>query len=358
MKYIVYLTTNKKNNKIYIGIHQTENPDVFDGYLGDGAFTNKPSSYNKGKTHFHNAILKYGISSFHRKTLHVFDTLEEAKNMEASLVDENFIQRTDTYNMTIGGGIPPRHDKVIYEFDLSGNFIKKWNSIKSATDTYKCNKDRISMCIRDKRSFNNSYWAEAESINVSEYRLSPKGYVFQYNKNGLLLNTFENATEAATKLDISRDSIVSAVYDRTTCCGYYFLRADEDIELLLNEKSAKKLINVTPVYRYLITGEFDKEYSSMKEAEKESFTRSSIIKAIKNNKVYKNYKWSYNKTDIIEDFKESDLKAVKIAQYDLQHNLIKVWDSVKECKKEFPSCQKVCRKQRKSSNGFIFEYVS
>ena len=30
MKYIVYQTINIKNNKIYIGVHKTENPDVFD----------------------------------------------------------------------------------------------------------------------------------------------------------------------------------------------------------------------------------------------------------------------------------------------------------------------------------------
>ena len=36
MKYIVYKTTCSVNNKIYIGVHCTEDPDIFDGYIGDG----------------------------------------------------------------------------------------------------------------------------------------------------------------------------------------------------------------------------------------------------------------------------------------------------------------------------------
>lgn len=358
MKYIVYLTTNKINNKIYIGVHEIENPDVFDGYLGCGAYQNKPSSYNKGKTHLHNAILKYGTSAFYRITLKEFDNLEDALDLEALLVTENFVNRYDTYNMIIGGQIPPILSKTIYEFDLKGNLLKQWDSIKSITKCYNINKDRITMCIKDKRSFNNSYWSENKSINISEFRLSLRGYIFQYNKDGKLLNTFESASEAAIKLDINRDAITNSVYDRTTCCGYYFLRADEDIEKLINEKSSKLLINTTPVYRYLKSGEFDKEFKSIKEATKDTpkTNHGNIIRAIKNNRTCGNFKWSYKKSDFIESY--TKLKPIKVAQYDLNHNLIKIWDSVTECKLEFPSCQKVCRKERKTSKGFIFEYIS
>ena len=41
MKYIVYLTKNKESkingiNRIYVGVHKTENPNVFDGYRACG----------------------------------------------------------------------------------------------------------------------------------------------------------------------------------------------------------------------------------------------------------------------------------------------------------------------------------
>ena len=39
LKYIVYCTTCTANNKIYVGVHRT-NPDVFDGYIGNGVFIN------------------------------------------------------------------------------------------------------------------------------------------------------------------------------------------------------------------------------------------------------------------------------------------------------------------------------
>ena len=360
MKYIVYLTTNKINNKIYIGVHKTEDPNVFDGYIGCGAYINKPSSYNKGKTHLHNAILKYGTSAFHRITLRVFDSLEDALDLESWLVTKDFIKRSDTYNMTVGGEIPPILNKVIYEFNLSGELIKKWESIKSITDTFNVNKDRITMCIKDKRSFNNSYWSYSSKIDISEYRLSSRGYVFQYNKDGVLLNTYENTSIAALKLDITRDAIINAVFNRTTCCGYYFLRADEDIHKLIFEKSSKLLKNITPVYRYLKTGEFDKSYKSITLAVKDTpkTSHGNIIRAIKNNRTCGGYKWSYEKSDFIKSYTEISLKPVKIAQYDLNHNLVKIWDSVSDCKKEFPSCQKVCRKERKTSKGYIFEYIS
>lgn len=78
MKYIVYLTKNIINSKIYIGVHECEDPFVWDHYLGCGSYANKPSSYNKAETPFQAAILKYGPKNFRRVVLKVFDTEKEA----------------------------------------------------------------------------------------------------------------------------------------------------------------------------------------------------------------------------------------------------------------------------------------
>ena len=64
MKYLVYLTHCISNNKIYVGVHETVDPNVFDGYLGNGVYTTRPASYKKSTTPFKAAVNKYGINIF------------------------------------------------------------------------------------------------------------------------------------------------------------------------------------------------------------------------------------------------------------------------------------------------------
>lgn len=123
-KYIIYLTINTINKNIYVGYHYTINPDGFDNYIGCGVITNHPSTYNKPKTPFQFAVKKYGPNAFLRITLKTVDTLEEAQKIEATIVDEAFIKRKDTYNIALGGGEPARNKIEIYQYNLDGMFVK------------------------------------------------------------------------------------------------------------------------------------------------------------------------------------------------------------------------------------------
>lgn len=125
---IVYLTTNTKNNKIYVGIHDTLNPNKFDGYIGCGVNRNHPSTIKHPITPFMYAVKKYGFDSFIRTTIKIFDNREDAKNLEKIIVDKDFIKRNDTYNITIGGGDPPKNERPVYQYNINGEFINCYDN--------------------------------------------------------------------------------------------------------------------------------------------------------------------------------------------------------------------------------------
>lgn len=131
MKYLVYLTYCITSKKIYVGVHMTDAPDTFDGYLANGVYTNRPATYKRATTPFKRAVQKYGIHAFRRITLAVFDTSEEAYKLEASIVNDEFIRRIDTYNIKLGGsgGCPESFKRKVYMYDSNGEFVQEFETV-------------------------------------------------------------------------------------------------------------------------------------------------------------------------------------------------------------------------------------
>jgi hypothetical protein len=86
--YFVYQTTNQINGKVYVGVHKTT--DINDGYVGSGI-------------NLQRAIKKYGIGNFTREILCFTETYSEAFEIEELIVDHDFINSPNTYNMKLGG---------------------------------------------------------------------------------------------------------------------------------------------------------------------------------------------------------------------------------------------------------------
>jgi hypothetical protein len=89
-RYIHYLykITNTINNNIYIGVHSTFKED--DGYMGSGKLLKEDQ-------------IKYGMSTFKKEIMRYYKTREELLNAEREVVTSEFISRSDTYNLIVGG---------------------------------------------------------------------------------------------------------------------------------------------------------------------------------------------------------------------------------------------------------------
>lgn len=228
-KYIVYLTLCTVNHKIYIGVHGTDNPYIFDGYIGNSVYVDTPSSYKKSKTPFQYAVNKYGVDNFKRITLKVFDNIDAAFEYEQELVDETFIRREDTYNVRVGGagGCPPTKFVEVYMYDLEGNFVKKF------INAFECNR------FLDPKCKNGSSVLKALRLGQilhgfqfsKEYVPFMKNYapkrgshynkikVGRYDELGHLLETFDSITQC---VNAGYKNVSKAIKRNKKCKGFYF----------------------------------------------------------------------------------------------------------------------------------------
>jgi hypothetical protein len=98
MLYTVYQITNKNNGKIYVGVHKTKDIDN-DPYMGSGKLIKE-------------AIKKHGKESFDKYIIAVYNEPYAAYEHESILVNEDFVNDPNTYNLTLGGNMPPRTDNT------------------------------------------------------------------------------------------------------------------------------------------------------------------------------------------------------------------------------------------------------
>lgn len=227
-KYIVYKTTNKINNYIYIGVHRTD-IDKYDFYIGCGLYAF--DTYKKQFKHrkFHNAVKKYGVKNFVRETLYEFPDSEEGKiaayKKEAELVNREFIKRKDVYNTCLGGKVPSSvNEKAIAQYTIEGKFLKAYNSITEASVLLNFSNSALqSACCKAGKVSHGFQWryftGDKSDIPATEPPVKP---IYQFDLQGNYITYYKSAAEAAKKTGICGSSILNNCNGKIRASHGYF----------------------------------------------------------------------------------------------------------------------------------------
>ena len=307
VNYIVYITINLCNGKFYIGVHKT-NPEVFDGYIGDGIYRQQQATENYP---FHTAVRKYGYENFKRTTIQVFPNTEEGKKaafaLEKILVNETLLKSKQTYNCALGGqgGNNEKVYKRVYMFDLKGNYLRSFSCSREAAlyidpENVEVARQAIkNNCRGIAKSSLGYYWSYTkEFAGSTNNRWKP---VAQYTLSGKFLRNFDSMAEASELLGLN--SIEQAIRKNFQCGGYQwreYTGDDSDIAPLINTKSK---FGAFAIEMYSKDGAFLEEFNSINECIEKFPTlhKSQIMRVLKKViKSHKGYVFKFKDEDIVQ----------------------------------------------------------
>lgn len=338
--YIVFKTTNLLSGKYYIGVHETDNPDVWDYYLGDSIYSNNPKTYIRRKTPLQRAVAVFGVKNFRRSTIKCFDNIEDALKLERMIKNPRFWQNSDVYNIEI-----PRMTNI-YEFSLHGKKLRMWSTIEEISKYYNLDLDTVKLHVISRSPYKEKLWSLSQDNSIPK-----SNRIRQYTTSGLYIRTFSNSKEASKILDIDRREINNAIYGKHKVCGYYFLLEGEDIRNYPNRNR--------PVYQYTLNGEFVKQWSNSTEVKLTlKINKGRLKRAMKNRKPVGGYYWDEVKyTNFFIDNPEVKCrKAIKVYQYTMDDKLVEEWESISKCRKKYPLALDVCLGKLHSCDNFKFSF--
>lgn len=360
-KFIVYKTTNLITNKIYIGVHKTKDETVFDGYIGCGVYVTQPYTYIHAKTNFQYSVKKYGPQNFKRETIAVFQTEQQAYDLESKIVNESFLKRDDVYNMVLGGngGCLVSQRIKVYQYDLLGNFVQEYTSMaEAALHVNAADYTLISYAVNKKSVAKGFLWSsyKYDKFDLDEYNLGKnhRKEISVYDINGVYIETCESIAKTARKYCVSPDLISKSCM--LGCCAnnknyFCYLKSD------LYDNAYAKYLETRPIYKYSSTSKcLVSEYSTLHEATKLN-PEVNISEIIDSNMTDINgFFWSSKKTTLfgIKDAR----KRKNVGKFDLNGNLIFMYSSASKAANENgTSVWKALYGINLTHKGFVYKFI-
>lgn len=259
----------------------------------------------KGCSRFYEAIKIFGWNNF--KCIVIMENLSEEM---CNILEIELIKKFNTtdpkygFNISSGGKLDCLN-KPVYQYNLSGEFIRGYKSTSSAVSIY-----GNGIYEAASGTFKSSYgymWSHEKKNRIPPYKreynvkniMNNNKKCYQYDKDGNFVASYNSLAEASRSLDIYISSISCACNGMSQTAGGFQWRFDKYDNIA---PIAKKISDDRAVYQYdALTNKFIREFSCLDDAC--SFLGkppgSSAIRGCFsgiNNTAY-GYKWARNKSD-------------------------------------------------------------
>lgn len=257
--------------------------------------------------------------------------------------------------MCLGGGSPPKKEIPIYQYDLKGKYLRKFPSTKSAVEF--CNNSGICCALKYKTICGGYLWSynKVKHLNISKYKIVvQKVPIYTYNNQGHFLTSYESLSAFCEIFKVSLGPVQRAIKTKTKIKGQYLSR--EKLTKFIKPIKTKRS---STIYQYNLNGTFIRSWASIKEVVTNLGTE---YKKLRNNLYLGNircgeFQWSRKKVNSLLPI-QSYKRCKEVVQLDLNGNVIKIWNSVRDCRKVFGNVSRVLSGKVKQCKGYTFKYNS
>ena len=187
--------------------------------------------------------------------------------------------------------------REVYQYDLNGKFIKKYNCIKEASLNDNSLRRNISACCKGKiKTAGGFIWSyKFEEINPLNHEAIRGLPVYQYAIDGTFIKKWKNSKIAAIALGYNHSNICKVCRkERESANGFIW---SYNYEIL--EKNKRLERKFSKIYQFDKTGVLIKEWNNVKEVSETLKLNRDKIRACcnKRKKTYNGYRWSYTPLD-------------------------------------------------------------
>ena len=166
------------------------------------------------------------------------------------------------------------------------------------------------------------------------------------------IETLESISSFCNKYDLKISNVSNALNGKYKILNYYISDIFyEKFPIKITKDFSQKII-----YQYDLQGNYIRSFDSQVEASKYLNKTLSIARAIRLGIETGGFQWSFEKVDKMKEL-VSKTKAKKVGKYTINGDLIKIFNTVREAKKDTSGAPNVLSGNRKTAGGYVWKYI-